>query len=157
MRRWCRTAPSAGAGHGVEHWTLVRAGNARASMQVDNDSGPSKALPYSVKLTVEPRRRAVRPGLSNAGYWGMAVQPHTAYHGSFYAKVDDDAVGPVTARLINDRTGAVLAEAKIPLHGGEWSSYEYTLTTAAHVTPSRKNHLQLTVAHPGTCGCSWFR
>jgi alpha-L-arabinofuranosidase len=135
---------------GVEHWTLVREGNSRASMQVDTASGPSKALPYSLKLSVTSAAAGSHAGVSNAGYWGIALQPHTAYRGSFYAKVDDADVGPVIARLINDRTGAVLAEAKIPVHAGEWSNYEYTLTTATALAPSSTNHLQLTVAHPGT-------
>jgi len=137
---------------GVQHWNLVRNGSARASMQLDKSSGPSKALPYSVKLTAEAATPGSEAGVSNGGYWGIAVKPHTSYRGSFYAKVDNDAVGPVTARLINDRTGALLAEAKIPLHGGEWSRYEYTLTAAAGAPGagvSMKNHLQLTIAHPG--------
>ena len=139
-----------GSWQGIEHWTLVRNGDAKASMQVDRGSGPSKALPYSVKLSVNLASSGNEAGLSNAGYWGIALKPHTAYRGSFYAKVDDAAVGPVTARLISDRTGAVLAEAKIPLHSGDWSSYQYTLTTDGALVPSSENHLQLSVAHAGT-------
>jgi alpha-N-arabinofuranosidase len=135
---------------GVEHWALVRQGNSRGSMEVDRANGPSKALPYSAKLSVESASAGSEVGLSNAGYWGIALKPHTAYHGSFYAKLDDAAVGPVSARLINDRTGAVLAEAKISVHAGAWSNYEYTLTTAATLVPSSANHLELTVAHSGT-------
>src|SRR5579875_29568 len=33
---------------GIEHWTVVRQGEAQASMEVDQHTGPSKALPYSV-------------------------------------------------------------------------------------------------------------
>ena len=132
---------------GVEHWDLVRRGNAQASFEVDRANGPSKALPYSVKLTVtEP---GAGSGLSNAGYWGIPVKPQTRYEGSFYAKVDDAGIGPVTARLIHDETGAVLAEARVALHGGEWSQYHFTLTTGV-ATASTKNHLELTVAHAGT-------
>jgi alpha-N-arabinofuranosidase len=88
-------------------------------------------------------------GIGNSGYWGIGLRPHTTYKGSFYAKVDDPAVGPVTANLISDTTGAVLAKARIALIPGPWSRYQYTLTTAA-IAPSSANHLQLTVAHPGS-------
>ncbi len=135
---------------GIEHWDLVRRGDARASMSIDKTSGPSKALPTSLKLVVDAASPGNEAGLSNAGYWGIGLRPHTEYRGSFYAKVDDAAVGPVTARLVSDNTGAVLAEAKVPVHAGDWTRYEYTLTTAANLAPSSTNHLQLLVAHPGT-------
>ncbi len=138
-----------GTWQGVEHWDLVRRGDAHAAMALDMHDGPSKALPTSVKLTVDAASPGNEAGLSNAGYWGMAVRPGTQYRGSFYAKVSDAMVGPVTARLISDDTGKILAEAHVPLHDGDWSRYEYTLATAS-LTPSSKNHLQLLMAHPGT-------
>jgi alpha-N-arabinofuranosidase len=138
-----------GSWEGVQHWDLVRHGDSLAAMEVDRDSGPSKALPYSLKLTVGAATPAGQAGLTNSGYWGVALKPHTAYRGSFYAKADDASVGPVTARLISDKTGAVLAEATVPLHGGDWSQYPFALTTGA-VPLSTQNHMELTVAHPGT-------
>jgi alpha-N-arabinofuranosidase len=138
-----------GSWQGVDHWTLVREGDAAASMQIDTTSGPSKALPTSLKLTVTNASVGREAGLSNQGYWGIGLKAHTEYRGSFYAKVEGPDVGPVTASLISDRTGAVLAEAKVTLRSGDWSKYEYTLVTAA-LTPSSENHLQLTVARPGT-------
>ncbi len=135
---------------GVQHWTLVRNGEARAAMQVDAANGPSKALPSSLKVTVDAASAGSEAGVSNAGYWGIAVRPRTSYRGSFYAKVGDAAIGPVTARLIDDKTGAVRAEATVALHGGEWSKYEYTLRAGAGAGVSSQNHLQLTVAHAGT-------
>jgi len=134
---------------GVEHWSLVREGDAEASMQVDKTTGPSKALPTSLKITVNAASAGGEAGVSNHGYWGIGVKAHTVYRGSFYARVDDAAVGPLTARLISDRTGVVLAEAKVALRAGAWSKYEYTLKTDA-LMPSAENHLELTVAHPGT-------
>lgn len=134
---------------GVEHWDLVRCGDAAASMDVDRSAGPSSALPQSLRLTVHEASPGNEAGIGNSGYWGIGLRPHTTYKGSFYAKVDDPAVGPVTANLISDTTGAVLAEARIALIPGPWSRYQYTLTTAA-IAPSSANHLQLTVAHPGS-------
>jgi alpha-N-arabinofuranosidase len=134
---------------GVEHWDLVRCGDAAASMDVDRSAGPSSALPQSLRLTVHEASPGNEAGIGNSGYWGIGLRPHTTYKGSFYAKVDDPAIGPVTASLISDTTGAVLAKARIALIPGPWSRYQYTLTTAA-IAPSSANHLQLTVAHPGS-------
>jgi alpha-L-arabinofuranosidase len=138
-----------GSWEGVQHWDLVRHGDSQAAMEIDKDSGPSKALPYSLKLTVSAATPDGQAGLTNGGFWGVGLKPHATYRGSFYAKTDDASVGAVTARLISDRTGAVLAEAKVPLHGGDWSQYPFTLTTGA-VPVSSQNHLELTMGHPGT-------
>ena len=133
---------------GVEHWDLVRHGDSQAAMEIDKESGPSKAMPYSLKLTVGAKTQGGQVGVTNSGYWGVALKPHTTYRGSFYAKAHDASIGPVQARLISDRTGAVLTEATVQLHGGDWSRYTYTLTTGA-IPVSMQNHLELTVARPG--------
>ena len=138
---------------GIQHWDLVRRGEAHAAMTIDKSTGPSKALSTSLKLEVTDASSGNEAGISNTGYWGMGVKPHTAYRGSFYAKLSDAAVGPVTAELINDNTGAVLGSAKVALHSGDWARYEYTFTTVAAVSSST-NHLRLSVAHAGTV---WFQ
>jgi alpha-N-arabinofuranosidase len=134
---------------GVDHWDLVRDGSAVAEMHVDDTTGPSAALPHSVKLTVTSASPGSEAGLSNAGFWGIPLRPRTTYKGSFYAKADDAAIGPVAARLIADKTGTVLADAKVELKAGPWSKYEYTLTTGL-IAAASTNHLQLSVAHAGT-------
>ena len=138
-----------GSWQGVEHWTLVRHGAAVASMKPDTATGPSNALPYSLKLSAETAAPGSEAGVSSSGYWGIAVKAHTTYHGSFYAKASDAAVGPVTAKLIDDRTGAVLGSATIPLRSGDWSNYAYSLATET-AGATAENHLELTVAHAGT-------
>ena len=134
---------------GIEHWDLVRNGTAAASMQVDKTTGPSAALPQSVRLTVESASASNEAGISNTGFWGVPVHARTTYRGSFYVKVDDAAIGPVTARLIADKSGTILAEAHVDLKPGPWSKYEYTLTTGP-IASSTTNHLELTVAHAGS-------
>ena len=132
---------------GAEHWNLVLNGNAAATFTQDKSTGPSKALPNSAELTVTNASASNQAGLSNTGYWGIAVHPRTTYKGSFYAKADAD-LGPITAALISDTTGATLASAEIPLHGSDWQQYTFTLTTKI-IAPSTANHLALIVAHPG--------
>jgi alpha-N-arabinofuranosidase len=138
-----------GSWEGVEHWGLVRLGDAQATMSVDKENGPSTALPYSLKLTATEASPQSAAGLSNSGYWGIGMQPHTSYKGSFYAKVDDAGIDHVVVKIINDRTGAVLAQKEVPLHVGPWSQYQFTLDTGA-LAPSTDNHLQLTIGHAGT-------
>ncbi|QMV20313.1 alpha-N-arabinofuranosidase [Granulicella sp. 5B5] len=132
---------------GVESWDLIRNGDAAASVKLDKETGPSAALPTSLKLTVEAASKGSEAGVSNAGYWGIPVRRRTTYRGSFYAK--SDGVGPVTAKLISDDTGAVLAETTVPVEGNAWKEYKYALKVGA-ATESAKNHLQLTVAKPGS-------
>src|ERR1700689_401371 len=39
-------------GLSLEHWTLIQNGSARANIEIDKTSGPSTALPHSLKLIV---------------------------------------------------------------------------------------------------------
>jgi alpha-L-arabinofuranosidase len=134
---------------GAVPWDLLRRGDAVASRSIDKSSGPSQALPYSMKLEVASASAGNEAGLTNPGFWGFALRPRITYAGSLYARVETADLGPVTVRLINDRTGAVQAQATVELKTGPWARYEYKLTTGA-ITPSTDNHLEFTVAHAGT-------
>jgi alpha-N-arabinofuranosidase len=129
-----------------EHWTVITKGDAQASITGD-ESGPSVALPRSMKLTITAATASNEAGVANAGYWGMAVRPQTVYSGSFYAKAQ--SVGAAHARLISDTTGAVLAEATINVKDGDWQRYTYTMKTG-DVHASLTNHLEMTFSRPGT-------
>jgi alpha-L-arabinofuranosidase len=137
-----------GSWEGIQGWGVVVQGHAQVTMTADRTDGPSAALPTSVVVKVDAASAGNEAGVSNPGYWGIAVRPHTTYKGSFYAKVDGD-IGPLTARLVSDSTGAVLASATVQLSAGGWSKHEYTLETGT-VPQSAANHLELVVAHPGT-------
>ena len=133
--------------YGIDHWQVVRNGSAAVTLGNDDSTGPSEAHKNSLKVSVTSAAPGSEAGLSNTGYWGIPVKPHTAYRGSFYAKSDGNP-GPVSARIISDKTGAVIAEAHVSV-AGSWKKYEFTLTTG-EVAPSETNHFELTVAHPGT-------
>ncbi len=142
---------------GINHWVVVTNGTAAADISGDEKTGPSEALPNSLKLKVERADAANVAGVRNEGYWGMAVRPATTYRGSFYAKADDaflSASGKrgVTVSLVNDVTGKAEATATVAALSGTWARYEYELKTGA-VRPSAANHLLLAVDHPGTV---WF-
>ena len=134
---------------GVLDWYLVENGNAAAKMSIDKTTGPSQALPYSLRLDATAASDAGAAGVLNTGYWGYGLQPNTTYQGSFYAKEDSDAVGPVTVQLVADQSGAVLASATVSGIGTGWAPHTFTLHTGT-LAPSPANHLAITVAHPGT-------
>jgi alpha-N-arabinofuranosidase len=137
---------------GVPYWRLVALGQSKASMAPDKTTGPSEALPNSLKLTVESATATDRAGISNEGYWGFPVRPRTAFQGSFYAKASDAAVGPVHVALVNDNSGTELAHADVPALSSDWKQYTFTFTSIAEQA-SATNHLVLSVGNPGTV---WF-
>jgi alpha-N-arabinofuranosidase len=135
----------------LSHWTLVARGASQASVSIDEQTGPSAALPRSLKLTVTSATETAPAGVQNDGYWGMAVRPHTTYIGSFYAKTDSAGV-PVTISLTNDQTGSVAGSATVPGLTAGWQQYHYTIKTG-DVPVSSNNHLILTVPRAANV---WF-
>jgi alpha-N-arabinofuranosidase len=133
---------------GVNDWILVENGNSEARINLDKTTGPSTALTSSLHLEVSQANAASPAGVLNGGYWGIPLRPNTTYQGSFYAKEDSADVGPVTATLVANQSGKVLASAVVSRIGTNWGQYKFTLKTGA-IEPSLDNHLVLTVAHPG--------
>lgn len=133
----------------IPNWILVEDGAAHAKMSEDESTGPSEALPHSLRLDVANADGSSPAGVLNDGYWGYPVHPNTTYKGSFYAKEDSTAVGPVTVSLVANQSGKVLASTTVNGLTTEWKRYFFMLKTGA-MEPSSVNHLVLTVAHPGT-------
>jgi alpha-N-arabinofuranosidase len=141
-----------GAGRGnLTHWTIVERGNSAVSVSLDETTGPSTALPRSLKVAVSAATKAAPAGVQNDGFWGIPVRPHTTYTGSFYAKSDHPGV-PVTVSLVNDQTGMVAASATVTGVTGDWKQSSYTLKTG-DVAATANNHLILTIPEPATV---WF-
>jgi alpha-N-arabinofuranosidase len=134
---------------GVNDWILVEDGASSAKIALDKTTGPSQALPHSLRVEVAQATASGPAGVLNGGYWGIPLRPNTTYQGSFYAKEDSGETGPVTASLVADQTGKVLASAVVSGIGTDWKQYKFTLKTGA-IAPSLENHLVLTVAHPGS-------
>lgn len=134
---------------GVLDWYLVTDGNAQASMQPDPSTGPSAAIPYSLRVSVTRADAADPAGVLNTGYWGIATRPRTTYRGSFWAKADSSAMGPVTVSLVANQSGEVLARAKVADLTTAWKQYTFQLRTQ-QVETSAANTLHLTVGHAGT-------
>ena len=136
--------------YGPHGWVLIEQGNARASMELDKSTGPSTAIPRSLKVTIQTADAKNQAGVANTGYWGMAVRGNETYQCSFYAKSDGGMTGPMTARLVSDRTGAVLAEGTVPAITGEWQQYNVALKAGAVPVVSAENHFELVARHAGS-------
>ena len=134
---------------GVNDWILVEDGNSEAKISLDKATGPSQALPYSLHVEVSQAGASSPAGVLNGGYWGIPLRANTSYQGSFYAKEDSAEVGAVTASLVANQSGKVLANAVVSGIGTDWKQYKFVLKTGA-IEPSMENHLVLTVAHPGS-------
>ncbi len=137
---------------GMAHWALVQRGNSQASLSIDSSTGPSTAIPGSLKLQVSVASQQSAAGVENEGYWGIPVQSNTTYQASFYAK-SSRSNATVTVTLLSDDTGKPIAEQTIHGIGTDWKQYMTTLQTpnlgAAH-EHSTRNHLVLSVSEPGT-------
>src|SRR5271157_2508575 len=59
---------------GVNYWHLVEQGNALAKMESDPKTGPSSALPSSLRVDVQKADANNEAGILNTGWWGMALQ-----------------------------------------------------------------------------------
>jgi alpha-N-arabinofuranosidase len=133
---------------GVDQWGVTPFGTARGTSMIDKATGPSTALPSSLKMTVTQADKVNLLGISNDGWWGIPVRANTTYTGSLYAK-GDAGVG-VKVSLVSDDTGKTLASANVAAIGGEWKQYTYSMKTGGDVAPSSTNHLLVTFDHPGT-------
>jgi alpha-N-arabinofuranosidase len=135
----------------LTHWTMAARGNSVVAVSADAQTGPSAALPRSLKVSVTSATETAPAGVQNDGFWGIPVRPQTTYTGSFYAKTDSAGV-PVAVSLVNDETGATAASATVTGLTGEWKQYAFTLKTA-QVPVTANNHLILTISRPATV---WF-
>jgi alpha-N-arabinofuranosidase len=131
---------------GIQSWYLVEDGNSVAKMSDDKTTGPSTALPTSLKIEISQADGRNQAGVLNTGWWGMALRPNTTYDGSFYAKGEPGATAPLTVSLISDNTGHQLATASIPPLTKDWKRYSFKLKTGA-MQSSSANHLSITASH----------
>ena len=132
----------------LAHWTMVARGNSSVAISEDETTGPSEALPRSIKVSVTAASEAAPAGLQNDGFWGIPVRPQATYTGSFYAKSDSPHL-PVTVSLVNDETGVTAATATIAGVTSEWKQYSFSLKTG-EIPVSANNHLILTIPRPAT-------
>jgi alpha-N-arabinofuranosidase len=135
----------------TENWIPVPQGIARGTVVRDTSTGPSAALPASLKITVTQADAANVYGLRNRGWWGVPLRANTLYTGSVYAKADKDGMGAgLKVSLVANDTGKVLASYKLPVLTADWKKYDFTMKTGGDVPPTANNQILVSVDKPGT-------
>ena len=119
-----------------------------AALVLDTNAPLNDALNVSLKVDAASASKTSPAGVANGGYWGIPVEPKTAYTVSFFAKASPGFTGPLTAS-IESTNGKVFASVKISGVTGEWQKFEATLKTKS-VKPSKDNVFKITTATPGT-------
>ena len=131
---------------GIGHWNLDGTGNALATARYDGETGPTDALPGSMRIDVTAADAANPAGVRNDGWWGMALQPNTTYTGSLYAKTE--GTGSIGVSLVSDLSGQAVATATVHGVSSAWKQYSFTLKTGS-IAPSALNHLLLSFPQTG--------
>ncbi len=136
----------------TDPWTLEMMGHAAASLDLDEHDPVNGNLPESLRLTISRLAAGDRAGVSNPGYYGMAIRPRTTYRVSFYARSGAGFAGPLSVAL-ESSGNAILAAATVNGVGSRWRHYTLTLTTKPTLVPGENNHFVISAAHTGTI---WF-
>jgi alpha-N-arabinofuranosidase len=154
------------------YWSAIN-----GSISLDTNQPLNSALNVSLKLDTSGASQTKQVGIANDGYWGIALQPNTTYHASFYAK-GKNFNGSLTVNLFHIASTnkqiikwqgdeahlaewmSPVASATVPKISGDWQKYEVTLTTG-NITPSKENRLEISATKPGTFfnhhGTVWFQ
>ena len=120
-------------------WAAVADSSAAATLTSDDTTGPTSALTMSGKLSsISGVSTSKRVGISNSGYFGVAVEPSTTYSAEFYAKASAGFTGPLTVSL-ESTGGTVYATATVSSITSSWAKYTVDLTTDGSVPVSADN------------------
>ena len=98
-----------------------------ATIAPDPATPLNDALKTSLKIDATQATKAAPAGISNAGFWGIAVQPHTHYKASVYARAAPGFTGPLSLAL-KSVNGQVLATATSSrMSAPAWKKYDAVL------------------------------
>jgi len=136
-----------------QRWSLVEDPGASGTMDFDTTEKYNDQLPISLKLTATTASDKLRVGFSNSGFWGIPVQPNTAYHASFYAKASGNFTGPLSVAISSTKDPVTYAYATVPKLTNTWQKYEVTLKTNGSVKPTKDASFLVWTNAPGT---AWF-
>ncbi|MGA2060219.1 MAG: alpha-L-arabinofuranosidase C-terminal domain-containing protein [Thermoguttaceae bacterium] len=127
-------------------WTLVTDGSAKGEMAIDTENPMGENNPRSLRLKIEGGGKG-KVGVSNKGYWGIAVVKGEQYDLSVAIRAGDGFTGPVSVSLERANGKKNYAQARINKVDSLWKIYKLTLTSN---TTDPEAQLVLSVSHPGT-------
>ncbi len=141
----------------LNSWAAVAGSGVHDTLASDATTGPTSALTQSGKLTITSGVSAsARAGISNAGYFGVAVAPSTSYSVEFYAKASSGFTGPLTVDL-ESTTGTVYATATVSSITTSWADYTVTLTTVVNTPTTSTNLFVISTKSTSANGATiWF-
>jgi alpha-L-arabinofuranosidase len=152
-RRGQPTANTSGSRtDGLAFWELVQTGGGSGSMAQDANQPMNEALTNSLKLTINSVSANQRVGISNEGFWGIAVRPNTQYKATVWAKGGDGFTGPLTLAIVSSDGKTVYAQKQVDKITGSYQKYEATLNTTNAPT-TKDARFQIWAANKGTI---WF-
>jgi alpha-L-arabinofuranosidase len=131
------------------HWSVVNDEGSAASIALETTNPLNDKLTSSLRLTVTQAAKGRAAGVANSGYWGIPVQPKTAYRASLWVRAEAGFSGPLTVSIVSDEGGTVYASSKISGVTAEWKKFEVVLKTGK-VNPTTRAHFAITLDQPGT-------
>ena len=84
-------------------------------------------------------------GVTNAGFWGIRVDPASTYLGSLYIK----GVGNMTVSLVSADKKSVYASQTIDFSSSDFSPYDISLTTSTGFSPTKDAIFSVTFKSAG--------
>ena len=141
----------------LNSWAAVAGSGVTDALTSDTTTGPTSALTQSGKLTISSGvSSSARAGISNSGYFGVAIAPSTSYSVQFYAKASTGFTGPLKVDL-ESTTGTVYATATISSVTSSWAPYTATLTTGASTPTTSTNLVVISTTSSAANGKTiWF-
>ncbi|MEI6321515.1 MAG: alpha-L-arabinofuranosidase C-terminal domain-containing protein [bacterium] len=151
----------------ADGWSISVPTNARATMSVTRDFPLTDKLPNSLQVDISKVATNHPILISNAGYWGIPVQPDTIYKVVFWAKGNNEWSSkwngkhegtnpplplfrsPLGISLKSADGAKVYATSESPALTGEWQKIELTLKTGHDVIASKENQFVISAAAPG--------
>jgi alpha-L-arabinofuranosidase len=109
----------------LDAWVAVRTGSAKVNLFFETEDPLNAAKPRSLRVEVTSPN-SDRAGLSNEGYWGIAVQKGKAYDFAMYARAAAEFDGPITVSL-EGKDGTVYGQAQITGLAQGWKRVTATI------------------------------
>ncbi|MCX7019399.1 MAG: alpha-N-arabinofuranosidase [Candidatus Sumerlaeota bacterium] len=126
-------------------WSRVADGGASITLRLDSEHPLNGKAPHSMRVDIAAAGQ--RAGVTNRGYWGMAVRDGAMYDLSFFARCEDDGEARIAATLESEDGRSTFSRCEVSGVSGDWRRYACNLR-ATGADP--KARLALTFDKPGT-------
>jgi alpha-N-arabinofuranosidase len=110
-------------------WSILADGGGSGNISLDTSSPFNSNLTKSLDLSIV--NSGARVGVANDGFWGIAVTPHTTYHGELCLEAANGFNGPVYVSLESQDGKRTLATATLSNIVPNWAKYTFALKTTS--------------------------